>query len=85
MFKITGAGIVAGCYVTEGKIQRGAQLRLMRDNIVHHEGVIATLKRFKDDVKEVAQGYECGITIEKFGDVKIGDVIEAFIMEQIQV
>ena len=85
VFKITGAGIVAGCYVTEGKIQRGAQLRLMRDNIVHHEGVIATLKRFKDDVKEVAQGYECGITIEKFGDVKIGDVIEAFIMEQIQV
>ena len=85
VFKITGAGIVAGCYVTEGKIQRGAQLRLMRDHIVHHEGVIATLKRFKDDVKEVAQGYECGITIEKFGDVKVGDVIEAFIMEQIKV
>ena len=85
VFKITGAGIVAGCYVTEGKIQRGAQLRLMRENIVIHEGVIATLKRFKDDVKEVAQGYECGITIEKYGDVKIGDVIEAFIMEQIQV
>ena len=85
VFKITGAGIVAGCYVTEGKIQRGAQLRLMRENIVNHEGVIATLKRFKDDVKEVAQGYECGVTIEKYGDVKIGDVIEAFIMEQIEV
>ncbi len=85
VFKITGAGIVAGCYVTEGKIQRGAQLRLMRENIVNHEGVIATLKRFKDDVKEVAQGYECGVTIEKYGDVKIGDVIEAFIMEQIKV
>ena len=85
VFKITGAGIVAGCYVTSGKIQRGAQLRLLRENIVIHEGVIATLKRFKDDVKEVAQGYECGITIEKYGDVKVGDVIEAFIMEQIEV
>lgn len=85
VYKITGAGIVAGCYVTDGKMQRGAQLRLMRDNIVIHEGVIATLKRFKDDVKEVAQSYECGITIEKYGDVKIGDVIEAFIMEQIEV
>jgi translation initiation factor IF-2 len=85
VYKITGAGIVAGCYVTRGKIQRGAQLRLMRDNIITHEGVIATLRRFKDDVKEVAQGYECGVTIEKYGDVKIGDVIEAFIMEQIEV
>jgi len=85
VFKITGAGIVAGCYVTTGRIQRGAQLRLLRENVVIHEGVIATLKRFKDDVKEVAQGYECGITIEKYGDVKEGDVIEAFIMEQIEV
>ncbi len=84
VYKITGAGIVAGCYVTRGKIQRGAQLRLMRDNIITHEGVIATLRRFKDDVKEVAQGYECGVTIEKYGDVKIGDVIEAFIMERIE-
>ena len=64
---------------------RFIQLRLLRENIVIHEGVIATLKRFKDDVKEVAQGYECGITIEKYGDVKVGDVIEAFIMEQIEV
>lgn len=85
VYKITGAGIVAGCYVTRGKIQRGAQLRLIRDNIIIHEGVIATLRRFKDDVKEVAQGYECGVTVEKYGDVKIGDVIEAFIMEQIVV
>ena len=85
VFKITGAGIVAGCYVTSGKMQRGAQLRLLRDNIVIHEGVLASLKRFKDDVKEVAQGYECGITIEKYSDIKVGDVIEAFIMEQIEV
>ncbi len=85
VYKITGAGIVAGCHVTTGKIQRNAQLRLLRDNIVVHEGAVATLKRFKDDVKEVAQGYECGITIEKYQDLKVGDVIEAFILEQIQV
>ncbi len=85
VYKITGAGIVGGCYVTRGKIQRNAQLRLLRDNIVIHEGAVATLKRFKDDMKEVAQGYECGITIEKYQDLKVGDVIEAFIMEQIQV
>ena len=85
VFKITGAGIVAGCYVQTGHIQRGAHLRLIRDNIIIHEGVIATLKRFKDDVKDVAEGYECGITIEKYGDVKEGDIIEAFILEQIEV
>ena len=85
VFKITGAGIVAGCYVQSGHIQRGAKLRLIRDNIILHEGVIATLKRFKDDVKDVAEGYECGITIEKYGDVKEGDTIEAFILEQIEV
>ncbi len=85
VFKITGAGIVAGCYVQSGHIQRGAKLRLIRDNIIIHEGVIATLKRFKDDVKDVAEGYECGITIEKYGDVKEGDTIEAFILEQIEV
>ncbi len=85
VFKITGAGIVAGCYVQTGHIQRGAKLRLIRDNIIIHEGVIATLKRFKDDVKDVAEGYECGITIEKYGDVKEGDIVEAFILEQIEV
>ena len=85
VFKITGAGIVAGCYVQSGHIQRGAKLRLIRDNIIIHEGVIATLKRFKDDVKDVSEGYECGITIEKYGDVKEGDTIEAFILEQIEV
>ncbi len=85
VFKITGAGIVAGCYVRSGRIQRGAKLRLIRDNIIIHEGVIATLKRFKDDAREVAEGYECGITIEKYGDVKEGDTIEAFLLEQIEV
>ena len=85
VFRITGVGMVAGCYVTEGKMQRGAQLRLVRDGIIIYDGTISTLQRFKDSVKEVASGYECGITFEKHQDIKQGDVIEAFIMEQIQV
>ncbi len=85
VYKITGAGIVAGCYVTEGRIERKANLRLVRDGIVVHEGEIASLRRFKDDVKEVAQGYECGVTIEKYQDLKEGDVMEVFLLEQIQV
>ena len=85
VFRITGVGMVAGCYVTEGKVQRGAQMRLLRDNIVIYDGAIASLQRFKDSVREVAQGYECGITFEKFQDIKVGDVIEAFLMEQIEV
>ena len=85
VFRITGVGMVAGCYVTNGKMQRGAQMRLLRDNIVIYDGAIASLQRFKDSVKEVAQGYECGITFEKFQDIKQGDVIEAYLMEQIEV
>ncbi len=85
VFRITGVGMVAGCYVTEGKMQRGAQMRLLRDNVVIYDGSIASLQRFKDSVKEVAQGYECGITFEKFQDIKEGDVIEAYLMEQIEV
>ena len=85
VFRITGVGMVAGCYVTNGKMQRGAQMRLLRDNVVIYDGSIASLQRFKDSVKEVAQGYECGITFEKFQDIKEGDVIEAFLMEQIEV
>ncbi len=85
VYKITGAGMVAGCYVTEGRVARNAQLRLVRDGIVIHEGAIASLKRFKDDAKEVAQGYECGITIEKYQDLKEGDILECFQMEQIEV
>lgn len=77
VFRITGVGMVAGCYVTNGKMQRGAQMRLLRDNIVIYDGAIASLQRFKDSVKEVAAGYECGITFEKFQDIKEGDIIEA--------
>ena len=85
VFRITGVGMVAGCYVLDGKMQRNAQVRLVRDGIVIHEGVLSSLQRFKDAVKEVAQGYECGIGIEKYSDIKVGDIIEAFVMEQIEV
>ena len=85
VFRITGVGMVAGCYVLDGKMQRGAQMRLLRDNIVIYDGAIASLQRFKDSVKEVAQGYECGITFEKFQDIKEGDIVEAYLMEQIEV
>ncbi len=85
VFRITGVGMVAGCYVLDGKMQRNAQMRLLRDNIVVYDGAIASLQRFKDSVKEVAAGYECGITFEKFQDIKEGDIIEAFLMEQIEV
>ena len=85
VFRITGVGMVAGCYVLDGKMQRGAQMRLLRDNIVIYDGSIASLQRFKDSVKEVASGYECGITFEKFQDIKEGDIIEAYLMEQIEV
>ncbi|MBQ3090305.1 MAG: translation initiation factor IF-2 [Oscillospiraceae bacterium] len=84
VYKITGVGAVAGCYVKEGKVIRNAQLRLVRDGVVIHEGSIASLRRFKDDVKEVATSYECGITLEKFSDIKVGDIFEVFQMEQIQ-
>jgi translation initiation factor IF-2 len=84
-YKVSGVGTVAGCYVQDGKIQRGCQVRIVRDGVVIHEGELASLQRFKDSVKEVASGYECGITFEKHQDIKVGDVIEAFIMEQIQV
>ena len=82
-YKVSKVGTVCGCYCTDGKIQRGCQVRVLRDNIVIHEGELASLRRFKDDVKEVASGYECGMQIEKFNDVKVGDVIECFVMEQI--
>ena len=85
-YKVSGVGTVAGCYVLDGKMQRkDCQVRLVRDGIVIHEGVLASLQRFKDSVKEVAAGYECGLSIEKFNDIKEGDVVEAFTMEQIQV
>ena len=82
-YKVSKVGTVCGCYCTDGKIQRGCDVRVLRDNIVIHEGELASLRRFKDDVKEVASGYECGMQIEKFNDIKVGDVIECFVMEQI--
>ncbi len=85
VFRITGVGMVAGCYVTDGRVQRGAQMRLLRDNVVIYDGAIASLQRFKDSVKEVAAGYECGITFEKRQDIKEGDIVEAYLMKQIEV
>ena len=83
VFKVPKAGMVAGSYITDGKISRNAQARIIRDNIVIYEGHLASLKRFKDDAKEVVSGFECGISIENYNDIKEGDVIEAFIMEEI--
>ncbi len=82
-YKVSKVGTVCGCYCTDGKIQRGCEVRVLRDNIVIHEGELASLRRFKDDVREVASGYECGMQVEKFNDIKVGDVIECFVMEQI--
>ena len=84
VFKITGAGAVAGCYVQDGTIRRNAEVRVVRDGIVFHEGHLNTLKRFKDDVKEVASGYECGMSIENYNDIKEHDVIECFVMEEVK-
>ena len=83
-FKVSKVGTIAGSYVTDGKITRDSGIRLIRDGVVTFEGEIDALKRFKDDVKEVAQGYECGITIKNFNDVKEGDIIEAYVMEEIE-
>ena len=82
VYKISGVGAVAGCYVLEGKIARSAQIRIVRDNIVVAVDQIASLKRFKDDAKEVAQGYECGVTLAKFNDIKEGDIYEVFTIEE---
>ncbi len=84
VFKISGVGMTAGCYVTDGKLQRNAQVRLLRDSVVITESKIASLRRFKDDAKEVASGYECGVVIENYSDVKENDVIECFLMEEIE-
>ncbi|MCI7737423.1 MAG: translation initiation factor IF-2 [Clostridiales bacterium] len=84
VFKITGVGIVAGSYVTDGLLQRNAQVRLLRDNVVVYEGKLSSLQRFKDAVKEVKDGYECGVCLENYTDIKEGDVIECFVMEEIE-
>jgi translation initiation factor IF-2 len=82
-FKIKGVGTVAGCYVKDGVIRRNANVRLVRDGVVIYEGKIASLKRFKDDVREVQAGYECGIGLENFNDIKVGDVIECYTIEEV--
>ena len=81
-YKVSGIGTIAGCYVKDGKITRDAKVRVVRDGIVVAEDEINSLRRFKDDVKEVAEGYECGVGLDKFGDIKEGDIFEAFIMEE---
>lgn len=83
-FKVSGVGTIAGCYVTQGKIQRNAEIRLVREGIIIHEGKIDSLKRFKDDAKEVTENFECGLGIENFNDIKEGDVVECFVMEEIE-
>lgn len=83
-FKISNVGTIAGCYVISGKVERNAGVRVIRENVVIHDGHLATLKRFKDDVKEVTKGFECGIQIENYNDIKEGDVIEVYIMEEIK-
>jgi translation initiation factor IF-2 len=83
-YKVSAIGTIAGCYVQDGHIDRNAQVRVLRDNIVIHEGVLGSLRRFKDDVKTVTTGYECGMSIEKYNDIKEGDIFECFVMEQIK-
>ena len=82
-YKVSGVGTIIGGYVLDGKIERNSKVRLLRDNVVIHEGELASLKRFKDDVKEVAAGYECGMSLEKYNDIKEGDQLEVFVMEEV--
>jgi len=84
VFKVSGVGSVAGCYVQNGKVTRASKVRVVRDGIVIHEGELASLKRFKDDAREVAAGFECGLGIDRFNDIKEGDIVESFIMEEIK-
>lgn len=83
-FRISNVGTVAGAYVLSGKVERNAGVRVIRDNIVIHEGKLATLKRFKDEAKEVTKGFECGMQIENYNDIKEGDIVEVYIMEEIK-
>jgi translation initiation factor IF-2 len=83
VFKITKVGTIAGCFMLEGKVSRNSRVRVIRDGIVVFTGLLGSLKRFKDDVKEVVKGYECGLNIDKFNDIKEGDLIEAF--EEVEV
>ena len=82
-FSVPKIGTIAGCMVTEGKIERNAHVRVLRESVVIYTGKISSLRRFKDDVKDVATGYECGIGVEKYNDIKVGDILEAFLVDQI--
>ena len=84
VFRITGAGTIAGCYVTDGKLTRNANVRLLSDNVVVFEGKLSSLRRFKDDVHDVNSGYECGASLENYADIKENDVIECFTQEKIE-
>jgi translation initiation factor IF-2 len=83
VFNITRVGKVAGCMITEGVVKRGAGVRLLRDNVVIHEGTLKTLKRFKDEVREVREGYECGMAFENYDNIQPGDMIEAYELEEV--
>jgi translation initiation factor IF-2 len=83
VFVMSKAGKVAGCMVTEGVVRRGARVRLLRDNVVIHEGSLKTLKRFKDEVREVREGFECGMAFENYQDIQVGDTIECFEVEEV--
>ncbi|HKK00559.1 MAG TPA: EF-Tu/IF-2/RF-3 family GTPase, partial [Desulfuromonadales bacterium] len=83
-FSVSKVGTIAGCYVLDGKVLRGSQVRLVRDNVVVWQGKLSSLKRFKDDVREVQSGYECGMSLENFNDIKVGDIIEVFEMEEVK-
>ncbi|MNL47373.1 Translation initiation factor IF-2 [compost metagenome] len=83
IFTVPKVGVIAGCFVVDGKVQRNNQIRLVRDGKIVYEGKISSLKRFKDDAKEVASGYECGISIENYNDIKVGDVMEAFVKKEV--
>ena len=82
-YKVSSVGTVAGCYVQDGCLRRDCSVRVVRDGIVVHEGTLGSLQRFKDSVKEVKERYECGLTIDKFNDIKLGDIIEAYDMEEV--
>ena len=83
IFKVPRAGTIAGCFVVEGVVQRGAKARLLRDGVVIHDGIISSLKRFKDDVREVASGFECGMGFEDYNDIKDGDNIEVYVIREV--
>jgi len=81
VYSISRVGTIAGCYVTSGRVTRGARVRVIRDGVVVHEGVVGSLRRFKEDVREVAEGFECGVGLERFNDIKERDVLEVFAVE----